>query len=146
LSNLSKDSNRIITNTDCQYYIDLESTEYSVAKDANNDEILPFYLPNGFSLYYVDNSQYLYTDARAERYGFAHQTEYIPQLDRYVYKYYKRNENGNGYMLDDGGKPQIYYGYYNSKYYSPSLIQSIVTNSRFNSTSGWIGTKTEQDV
>jgi hypothetical protein len=74
---------------------------------------------------------YLYTDARAERYGFAHQTVYIPKLDRYVYKYTKDNE------------PR--YGYYDSKYWSPALIQSIVTNSRFDSTSGWTGTRSAAD-
>ena len=128
--NITTDKEGKINNTDCQYYIDFEPTEYSIAKDANNDDVPPYYLPNGFQLF-SKNSGYLYTDARAERYGFAHQTVYIPKLDRYVYKYTKDNE------------PR--YGYYDSEYWSPALIQSIITNSRFDSTSGWTGTRSAAD-
>ena len=126
LADITTDKEGKINNTNCQYYIDLESPENDYYKVENT----PFFLPKDFSLYYK-NRGYLYTDARAERYGFAHQTEYIPKLDRYVYKYTKDNE------------PR--YGYYDSEYYSPALIQSIVTNSRFDSTSGWTGTRSTVD-
>ena len=152
LTDITTDKEGKINNTNCQYYIDLELPEDDYYKVENT----PFFLPKDFSLYYK-NGGYLYTDARAERYSFAHQTDYIPKLDRYVYKYHKYigdNENlleenesidKDGfveYTKEDGTKERkIYYGYYDSKYYSPALIQSIVTNSRFDSTSGWTGTR-----
>lgn len=152
LADITTDKEGKINNINCQYYIDFESPEDDYYKVENT----PFFLPKDFSLYYK-NRGYLYTDARAERYSFAHQTDYIPKLDRYVYKYHKHigdnedllEENESidqdgfvEYTKEDGTKERkVYYGYYDSKYYSPTLIQNIVTNSRFDSTSGWIGTR-----
>lgn len=150
LADITTDEEGKINNANCQYYIDFEQTEY-------REEVgTPFFLPTGFNLFRGEDG-YLYTDARAERYGFAHQTEYIPKLDKYVYKYHKHVgsdgsslEEGESigqdgfveYTKEDGTtERRIYYGYYDSKYYSPALIQSIVTNSRFDSTSGWTGTR-----
>jgi hypothetical protein len=68
----------------------------------------------------------LSTKYRGKRYGFTQKSEYIPALNRYVNLYDK-----------DG---QTYYGYENSEYKSPALIQNIVSNHTFETTSGWTGT------
>lgn len=142
LENITTDKEDKINNANCQYYIEFEPSEYEAVPDT------PFFLPKEFTLY-NKTTGYLYTDARAERYGFAHQTEYSSKLDRYVYKYHKcLYENGQYIGIEkeeDGKTDKTYYGYQDSEYFSPELIQNIVTNSRFDSTAGWIGTRSSVD-
>jgi hypothetical protein len=63
---------------------------------------------------------------RGKRYGFAQQSIYVPVLNKYVKLY---DKNGTEY-----------YGYEHTEYKSPALTQNIISNTAFDSTSGWTGT------
>lgn len=129
LKNLTRDKNdRTITNSDCQYYIDeIEESEYEQDKETG------YWLPREVTVTSYNESEdsnappvnlsYLY---RGKRYGFAQKTQYIPVLDKYVNIYSK-----------DGVKK---YGYLKTEYKSPALTQNIISNTSFESTSGWTGT------
>lgn len=161
---ITTDKNDTINNINCQYYIEFEPNDYK-------EEILntTFILPEGFSL--VDRGEgYLYTGARAEKYNYAHQAEFSKTLDRYINKYHKYvgfeldengqikiDENGqkipadkvstlnnDGYVIVmDNGEEKLkeYYGYCDNEYFSPTVVKNIITNTRFDSTAGWTGTK-----
>jgi hypothetical protein len=150
LTEITKDKDGKINNKDCQYYIEFEPSAYTVKENV-------FFLPTGFSLHNGNPLGHIYNDARAERYDFAHQTEYSPKLDRYIYKYHKYvgeneesleegesidNDGFVEYMKEDGTKERkIFYGYQDSEYFSPALVPNLITNTKFDSTTGWTGTK-----
>lgn len=127
LSSLQRDENRNIINKDCQYYIDFNNPErqYSVKNETYN-----FYLPTGFNTTtIIENnvgSVTLSSLYRGKRYGFAQQSRYIPILNKYVKLYDKSGEE--------------YYGYQHTEYNSPALTQNVISNTTFESTSGWTGT------
>jgi hypothetical protein len=75
----------------------------------------------------VDNDTTISTWYKAQRYGFAQKTKYIPILNRYCNIY--KNSSGTEY-----------YGYLDSKYTSPVLIANAITNSEFKGNTGWTGT------
>lgn len=166
---ITTDKNDTINNINCQYYIEFEPNDYK-------EEILntTFILPEGFAL--VDRGEgYLYTGARAEKYNYAHQAEFSKTLDRYINKYHKYvgfeldengqikiDENGqkipadkvstlnnDGYVIVmDNGEEKLkeYYGYCDNEYFSPTVVKNIITNTRFDSTAGWTGTKNTADA
>ena len=119
LTELTKDDNRLITNKNCQYFID--NPEYGKATEPNG-----FYLPNGLNTTTVEN-EIVSGDYRAKRYGFAQESIFVPVLNRYVNVYKK-----------DGKE---YYGYLNTNYVSPTLVQNYISNTQFKNTSGWTGTR-----
>jgi hypothetical protein len=63
-------------------------------------------------------------------------------LDRYVQLYNKVDDDGE-YIEDENGDKVVYYGYEHAEYKSPALTQNMISNSTFESTSGWTGTKSE---
>jgi hypothetical protein len=65
---------------------------------------------------------------RGNRYGFSPQSEYIPLLDRYCQKY------------THSVTKESYYGYVDSEYISPVLVNNIITNPEFKGGTGWLGT------
>lgn len=136
---ITKDKNGRVKNQNCQYYIEFEPTDYP--KNIDDDG---FYLPNNFTLFRRGDG-YLYTGARGNKYSFSHQTIYSPTLDRYIYKYHKWNKETERFEVDENGKRKEFYGYYDIECYSPTLIQNFVTNPNFDSTTGWIGTKSNKD-
>lgn len=63
---------------------------------------------------------------RGTRYVFTQEAEYIPILDKYCKKFTRDNVE--------------YYGYLESEYISPVLVQDIISNADFKSSTGWTGT------
>ena len=120
-------SNYISNDTDYQYYIDFDNPEDDYTVKSSN-----YVLPIGFATttyleYENGPATTLSSKYRGRRYGFSQQAKYIPILDRYV-QLYKKGD-------------QEYYGYEQAEYKSPALTQNMISNSTFESTSGWIGTK-----
>lgn len=120
---------RVIEQKNCQYYIQFDNEDvYEEVTDT-----LVMNLPTGFSPYHPgavfgeEKDSILSAWYRGRRYNFAQETVYLPLLERYV----------NVYLGEDGER---YYGYADTTYTSPALIQNIITNSKFASTSGWTGT------
>lgn len=132
---ISKDDNRFITNKDCQYFID--NPKY--AKYTKNG--YDFYLPedeqgNWFNTTTVIETEgfssvTLSSEYRARRYGYQQKSCFSSSLNRYLNEYRSK-----------GAHPKTYFGYLNTEYYSPALIQNIISNTTFKSTSGWVGNKT----
>lgn len=123
------DENRVILEENCQYYIKyLDSSIYS-----EKNEKYGFDLPVGFKI--QEQSETTGIDGekdttisswhRGARYGFSQKTVFEPKLERYVNLYKKGNTN--------------YRGYSESKFTSPELIQNLISNTAFKSTSGWTG-------
>ena len=149
-----------IIQEDCSYYIDIiDQNDYH--------EEGPFYLPKGFSLVSSEKQQQsntdvsaffsvmgqvtiknistkdsiyvTYTDSgdistycRANRYAFGQKTSFIPKLNKYVKYYTKINETGTG--------TDSYVGYTENEIIAPNLITNLISNAKFNGTSGWTGT------
>jgi hypothetical protein len=119
--------NYISNETDYQYYIDFDNPEEDYTVKSSN-----YTLPIGFATttyleYGNGMATTLSSKYRGRRYGFSQQAKYIPVLDRYVQLYKKGS--------------QEYYGYEHAEYKSPALTQNMISNSTFESTSGWTGTK-----
>lgn len=137
LVDLERDENRYIKNNDCQYYIDYDNPDDNPDDNLDSDYVeftgsLNLFLPKGFSTISVDEDGYGYgvtlsSKYRGRRYGFSQQSKYIPVLDRYV----------NLYTDSDG---ESIYGYQHVEYKSPAFTQNMISNSSFDSTSGWTGT------
>ena len=130
LTSLERDENRYIkNNNNCQYYIDYDdpNSKYNVSIAS-----LGLFLPEGFNTTTVDEDGHGYgvtlsSKYRGKRYGFSQQSKYIPILDRYVNLYTDSNKN-------------LIYGYQHVEYKSPAFTQNMISNSSFDSTSGWTGT------
>ena len=69
------------------------------------------------------------TNYRANRLVYTHKSKLNPTLNRIVYSY------------NEGAVE----GYTNTEYITPNLIQNLVTNSTFKSTSGWVGSYITSD-
>ena len=116
-SNVQVGENNVIKVANCQYLI--QNPEYVIGAN--------YTLPAG-----CNESQDLGDDTqvsskyRGARYSFNQQSEYIPVLDRYCSKFKKGKEE--------------YYGYLESEYISPTLVQNVISNAEFKNTSGWVGT------
>lgn len=125
---LTKDDNRFITNSNCQYYIDFVNP-VDAYREYNNYTI-PYEFETTTVVEYPGGSYVtLSSEFRGKRYGFTQQTQYIPGLERYV-NLYKDADN------------KTYYGYEHTEYLSPILIQNLISGSQLKSTSGWVGTTT----
>lgn len=127
------DSNRIILNKDCQYYIELSENEYA---DSSNKYGLS--LPTGWNIVEQSDSvddehdTTISTWYRGARYGFAQKAEYVPLLNRYCQIY-------------SDGTSELY-GYTENKYTDPVFTTNLVSNTEFENTSGWIGTYFNADT
>lgn len=125
--------NRLLTNKDCQYFIDLPTgSEYPTQADNEYG----FYLPSSsnWSFHYIHTPKDDTTVSnkyRGGRYGYSQQAIYLPELERYVNKYIRNTPNG----VED------WYGYEEVEYHSPETIVNHITNPKFDSTSGWIAGK-----
>lgn len=135
LSTLKRDEDRNIKNKDCQYYIEFDNPEEIYKKEIAK---YGFYLPSGFDITTTTesgvNNITISTLYRGKRYGFSQQSKYVPVLNKYVNLY-----NGPSYTID-GKSSTLYYGYQHAEYHSPALTQNVISNSTFESASGWIGT------
>jgi hypothetical protein len=89
-------------------------------------------LPAGWSFAPQANDELISSLYRGDRYGFAQQSKYVPEIDRYVYLYKK-----------DGDDTE-YYGYQYNEYSSATTVSDIITNSGFKSIAGWTGHTTEE--
>lgn len=99
---VSRDANRIITEKDCQYYIEINKPDdVTDGYKKNEEKDSGFYLPTGFSVSSypelgdgtdkAENAVTVSTWYRGTRYGFAQKQTYSPTLDRYV-EYYKHGQ------------------------------------------------------
>lgn len=117
---LDKDNDRIITTPNCQYCIDGLSYKpngiYQVPTVVTFNPTQPE-IDNGNS----SNISQLY---RGRRYVYGHESTFHTGLNRYVFQYQDENNDN-------------YFGYTETKYITPNIIQSYVTNSEFLDTSGW---------
>ena len=129
ITGLTKDKEGYINTKNCQYYIEYDDPSNDYTFEINS---YGFILPKGFNITTVENET-ICTNYRGKRFGFTPQSKYIPVLDRYVNLYKKDNSN------------VVYYGYENSEYKSPALTQNLISNSTFESSSGWVGTKKENN-
>lgn len=127
---------RVITEKDCQYYIEYLDPEAYTAEVSTYG----FKLPTGFTLVLQEGGVEDTSDTtistwhRGARYSFSQQTVYEPKLKRYVTKH-----NGPAYT-EDGETKTEYRSYTSSEYISPELVQNIITNTDFKVSSGWTGT------
>ena len=151
------DDNRIINNSNCQYYIDIPNPN-------NYTQYGDFYLPDGFVPIAWDEEHWcelsdsslvqLSAKYRGAKYGFSHQAIYLPNLDRYVNIYGDpRNVlyDSNYSELWDAEEKQLRlktdwcYGFEKTDYKSPALITNIISGASFESASGWTGTRQTAD-
>lgn len=117
---LDKDNDRIIITPNCQYCIDglnyKQNGIYQVPTVGDFSPTQPE-IDNGNN----SNISQLY---RGRRYVYGHESTFHTGLNRYVFKYQDGSNNN-------------YFGYTETKYITPNIIQSYVTNSEFLDTSGW---------
>lgn len=119
-----------ILESNCQYFIEVNKPEEGYVPNSDFD----MYLPTGWSIDEQNNvSETNLLDTtiswwyKAKRYGFSQETIYVPLLKKYCNVY----ENMAGVR---------YYGYVDSNYNSPVLIQDMITNGDFSGIKGWTGT------
>lgn len=126
----SKDSNRIITDTQCQYYID----GLTYLNTTNSQGV---YIPKGWSVDTHENNSSIGNASifsvlyRGNRYVYAEENEFHAGLNKYVQKF---NYEENGIVKEC-------YGYKKTTYIAPTILQNFVTNPDFKTTSGWRGSK-----
>lgn len=123
------DENRVILEKNCQYYIKyLDPSSYS-----SKNEKYGFDLPANFVIqeqndeieFDYEGDTTISSWHRGARYGFSQKTVFEPKLERYVNLYMKGEEE--------------YRGYSESKFTSPELVQNLISNTTFKSSSGWTG-------
>ena len=131
---VSIDENRIITIPNCQYYIDINSNDEYISDEEG------YYLPRQFGVIkrntsvLEDNTDTTISNwYKGKRFGFAQKTEYVPLLKTYANLFYK-NEEVEGEI-----KQELYYGYPNTEFNSPTFTENVITNSEFKGNSGWTG-------
>lgn len=146
--NIDRKDDRIINEKDCQYYVDFITPEADYKNDEADEESKKrkkpekeygVYLPNGWSLAVpaavedqrvpaieTQSDSQVSSWYRGKRYGFAHQSVYVPVLERYCQKYIK---SGTDYL-----------GYIDTTYVSPTTVQNYISGYNFESTSGWTAT------
>jgi hypothetical protein len=132
---------RVVTEKNCQYYIEYLNPDSYTA----NVQDYGFVLPAGFTVVAQSGGVEDTADTtistwhRGARYVFSQETVYEPKLKRYVTKhtgptYTEKNEKGETITKNE------YHSYSSSEYISPELVQNIITNTDFKVSSGWTGT------
>lgn len=120
-----KNSDRVITLADCQYYIDMSPDDYEQVEGTN------FYLPKnwiiktGIGASTGDSApvSHLY---RGARYNYGQCGQYHPGLDRYVTEW------------KDGAGNNGIFSYTKIEYKSPTFVKNYVVNSDLeHGSSGW---------
>lgn len=117
---INKNSDRIIQNKNCQYYID--GVTYSLPTGGNL-QTYGLQLPN-----FLDGIGFDATvsyDYCGERYVFSQKTSFNSVLNKYVNEYI------------DG--TTTWHEYSETEYEAPVLIKNLITNTDFKSTTGWTG-------
>lgn len=115
---INKDSDRIIKNKNCQYYID--NVSYSITNDSKKYNL---YCPTSIL---TATSFKISEKYRGRRYVFSQKTVYSKALQRYV----------SEFIDGDGNKV---YHYTSTEYISPNIVQNYITNSTFETSTGWQG-------
>lgn len=122
------DENRIIKEKNCQYYLEVDTTNYANSNELNYTH---YELPKGLKVYKTssdiddDSDSTVSIWYRGERYGFSAQSEYLPQIQKHVEKFVNVETN------------EECYGYVHTEYNSPELLENFLTNTEFDGTSGW---------
>lgn len=123
-----KNGDRLIQNKNCQYYID--GVRYSESAD-DNLQSYGLKFPN-----ILDGAVFEVTishEYRGERYVFAHNVLFNNVLNRYVTEYLDDT------LKDKNGDPVKWHEYTETKYEAPILIQNLISNTDFKTTTGWTG-------
>ena len=127
---IARNDKRIVDVENCQYYFDIPTdSDYSVVTTAGYTH---FILPKQVGLFNPSSLANAETRDRydtlvsswyrGERYGFVQDQIYSAKLDKYLNVY---GTNGD------------IYGYYETEYHSPILINNTITGPEFDSTTGW---------
>ena len=107
-----KNSEGVYANAE-QTYMDMRGKSYTTDQRAIK---YGFTFPAGFQFVGI-------TQARASRIVYTHKSKFDSALNKLVYSY------NNGQVM----------GYTTTEYVTPNLIQNLITNHTFKSTSGWTG-------
>ena len=128
---VSTDENRVINVQDCQYFCKINQPKKE-GQYVQSQNFPQFWLPRGFGVLDqgaqgINNTHDATISVwyKGARYGFAQSATYVPLLDKYCNEFIKDNKK--------------YYGFIDSVYQSPVLLQNIITNTEFKSTTGWVG-------
>ena len=114
---VSVGENNVINVDNCQYLL----------KNPNYKKEGSFSLPLNCAMSMdLGEDTFISNKYRGTRYVFTQEAEYIPILDKYCKKFTRNNVE--------------YYGYLESEYISPVLVQDIISNADFKSSTGWTGT------
>jgi hypothetical protein len=131
---VATDDKRIIEVDNCQYFCEID-TPNAIGSYVQHEDYSQFYLPKDFQLELktpgansITKDTTISTWYRGKRYGFAQSAKYVPLLERYCNEYTKNGKQ--------------YYGFKESTYISPALVQNIITNADFSGSAGWVGTYT----
>lgn len=119
------DSERIIANTGCQYYIDGVSS-WTI------DNYRKIRYPSVLALSFEatgGSSNWISTKYRGRKYVYSPKKTYHKGLGRYVKEF----------TYSQGMETGRCYGYTQTTYVAPNIITNLVTNPSFKKTSGWRG-------
>lgn len=129
LDSIKTDENRIICNKNSQYYIDYPALEDDyVVKNDQYGFTLPFQFNTTTENEEGVDNIVISSKYRGRKYVFSQRSNFIPVLNRYVQEY--KNPEGT-----------LFYGFQDTEYISPALVQNIISNNQFKNTSGWTGTR-----
>lgn len=135
---ISTNENRIITEANCQYYVDIPRQSDYTKVDGG------YFLP--LSLMIVKTTSGIIDDSvdtqvsywfKGKRFGYTQKTSYVPLLETYANEFYKKDKYGQWEV--ELGRKIVYYGYLNTEYNSPVFTENVISNSEFKGRVGWIG-------
>lgn len=129
------DDKQIVTDYNCQYYIDYPNMDSSYTIKNTDYNII---IPSGFSLavnpkFDDENDNVISLLAKGNRFGFTQKSKYSALLDRYLLKYTDQSN-------------QVFWGYDENTIIAPNLITNLVTTPDLSSTTGWVGAYTTNDA
>lgn len=131
-STKKQNSDGLITEEGCQYYIDGLTYTIGVKEENSKGEEAWIVIPTNFVYTFPElalgNNSPISMLYRGKRYAYNHESDFHVGLNQYVKKY--QGSDGNRY-----------YGYTKTHYVTPNCLQNLVTNSDFSGTSGWRGAK-----
>ena len=127
-----QNSDGLITEEGCQYYIDGLTYAIGVKEENARGEDAWIVVPTNFVYTFPEltlgNNSPISMLYRGKRYVYNHESDFHVGLNQYVKKY--QGSDGNRY-----------YGYTKTHYVTPNCLQNLVTNSDFSGTAGWRGAK-----
>lgn len=129
-SNFDVGSDRVIRNTECQYYID--NIIYNSIQDSAGIDG-----PNGWATTYPEegNNSSISIKFRGKRYVYSEVSDFHVGLNQYLTRY----------SVEVDGNEHEAYKYIKTNYIVPTIIQNYITGADFATVSGWKGSKFNDD-